>query len=87
MQKYDQSPLSTLQSFGDISPVPEEEETEIKTIFTSPLTTNNSRRACSLQTTQRIRKTSEVLLLTEKLYSWNSYLTKKFAQDQTKNFE
>ncbi|CAD8148397.1 unnamed protein product [Paramecium pentaurelia] len=87
MQKYEHSPLSTLQSFGDISPVPEDDETEIRTIFTSPLTTNNSKIACSFQFTKRIRKTSQVLELTEKLYSWNSYLTKKFAESETKNFE
>ncbi|CAD8214300.1 unnamed protein product [Paramecium octaurelia] len=56
MQKQEQSQLSTLQSFGDISPVPEEEDTEIKTIFTSPLTSKNSQRAYSFQYSQRIRK-------------------------------
>ncbi|CAK55621.1 unnamed protein product (macronuclear) [Paramecium tetraurelia] len=84
MQKQEQSQLSTLQSFGDISPVPEEEDTEIKTIVTSPLTTKNSQRAYSFQYSQRIRKKPQVLELTEKLYSWNSYLTKKFAESPTK---
>ncbi|CAD8049014.1 unnamed protein product [Paramecium sonneborni] len=84
MQKQEKSPLSTLQSFGDISPVPEEDDTEIRTIFTSPLTTNNSKRTQSFQFTQGIRKTSQVLELTEKLYSWNSYLTKKFSESPTK---
>ncbi|CAD8051754.1 unnamed protein product [Paramecium sonneborni] len=86
MQKQEKSPLSSLQSFGDISPVPEEDDTELKTILTSPLTTKNSKRAYSFQFTQRTRKTSQVLELTEKLYSWNSYLTKKFAEVQ-QNFE
>ncbi|CAD8091347.1 unnamed protein product [Paramecium primaurelia] len=84
MEKITKSPLSFLQSFGDIQPLIEEED-----MIPTKLKNSRFNHKCPFgcipsfeKKLQNTKKQCDYVILTDQLHEWNNFLLQKFQKSQ-----